>query len=111
MATARTVTAVISESLTTGQGDDVSAVTCPAAIGNYNDSNSGNNNQDRRGNQLTLDNISKVITCRSKASACTTTRKSYCSSVKISSVSHMIESLARTALDSHADTCGVKNTA
>jgi hypothetical protein len=52
MVRARTVAAVISESLAAGQGDDVSAITSPTGTGNNNNNNSGNNNQDRRGINL-----------------------------------------------------------
>lgn len=60
METARTVAAVITESVTTGNGDDVSAITAPTSQGAMNNQ-VNNQTQERAGVPTSLGNLSQML--------------------------------------------------
>jgi len=111
LATARTVAAVINESLENaaqGQGDDISAIATPMTGNNAGiaDSQNERNSQGREGIHVNLENISQLITRRQNTSAFTTVSRKSNTKFNISQVQQLTDSFGKAELDSHADTCG-----
>jgi hypothetical protein len=96
LAMARTVAAVINESLGSaaqGQGDDISAIISPMTGNNAGIANSQNerNSQGREGICVNLENISQLITRRQNTSAFTTTSRKSNTRVNISQVQQLTD--------------------
>jgi hypothetical protein len=111
--TARTVAAIINESLggvAQGQGDDISTIASPTTGNNANMAGVLNerNGQGREGVRVNLDNISQLITRRQNTSAFTTISKKDNTRVNISQMQQITESLGRAEF---ANMCGVNEVA
>ncbi len=76
-----------------------------------NNGGSNGNTQTKEGSQVSLNNISQVMTQRCSIGAYTTASRRTFSRLQIGAISQNTVKIGKAELDSHADTCGVHDMA